>query len=258
VRRQRGAELDQTVIQKRGARLERNRHRHAVDLDHDIVGQIGDDVDVLLLVQGRRRIAPGKSLADKAVGVVGRELTAQSFTVEQPLLGLLEKDHPAHMLKIGGKTAALDETPRLVDETLFLLGRRQQGDQGLDRSLAQPAGQPGIAARGPFGDVGLVAAQQLVAAVAREHHSDVLARHLRDHPGRKDGKIPERLVELADDPFGQPHGIRGDDLLMMFGAEMACHQPGPGQLVVGGVVKTDRIALDPRCGGLTHHRHHGA
>lgn len=42
-------------------------------------------------------------------------------------------------------------------------------------------------------------------------------------------------------------------------AEVARHHAGPGQLVVGGIVKADRIAFSPPLfGGLAHHRHHRA
>src|SRR5258706_11146250 len=42
-------ELDNAVVQERDARLDGRRHTHAIDLRQNIVGEIGLDVDVLLL-----------------------------------------------------------------------------------------------------------------------------------------------------------------------------------------------------------------
>ncbi len=61
------------------------------------------------------------------------------------------------------------------------LGRRrgQQVDQRLDHVPAQRAGQPALHERGePVGQVHLVAAERLVAALARQHHLHVARREL--------------------------------------------------------------------------------
>ena len=49
--------------------------------------------------------------------------------------------------------------------------------------------------------VAVVAAEQLVAAVAGEHDRDVPAGDLRDVPGRDRRRVGERLVEVLDEPI---------------------------------------------------------
>ena len=56
-RRHRGGELEQLVIEQRLARFERDRHAHLVDLGHDVVDEIGLDVDVQRAVERIRRRA---------------------------------------------------------------------------------------------------------------------------------------------------------------------------------------------------------
>ena len=48
VARQAEGELDQLVVEERLAGLQRDGHAHAVDLDHDVVDEIGLEVEVEL------------------------------------------------------------------------------------------------------------------------------------------------------------------------------------------------------------------
>jgi hypothetical protein len=48
--------------------------------------------------------------------------------------------------------------------------------------------------------IALVAAEQLVTAVAAQHDLDVACRFARQIPGRHAGWIGERLVQIGDDP----------------------------------------------------------
>ena len=70
------------------------------------------------------------------------------------------------------------EALELVDQALLLLRRRQRrGHAGQRRH--QRVAHPAELRRQRLRLVGVVAAEQLVAAVARQRHRDVLARQLR-------------------------------------------------------------------------------
>ena len=68
--------------------------------------------------------------------------------------------------------------------------------------------------------VAVVAAEQLVAAVARQHDRDVAPRHLRDVPRRNRRRVGERLVEVRDQPVEDADAVRLDDELVVVGAEV--------------------------------------
>ena len=82
------------------------------------------------------------------------------------------------------------EPLRLVVEAR--LARR--GRQPLDRRPRERRQRPDALGE-QVGDVGVVAAEQLVAALARERDLHVLRGELRDEVGRQRGRVGERLVE---------------------------------------------------------------
>ncbi len=74
--------------------------------------------------------------------------------------------------------------------------------------------------------VAVVSAEQLVAAVARQHHGDVPAGNLRDIPGRNRRRVRERLVEMLDQPIENRQAVRSHDELMVFSAEVLARRCG--------------------------------
>ena len=92
-----------------------------------------------------------------------------------------------------------DEALRAVVEARA--ARRDR--QPLDERPREP-GEPGRPERQEVGGVGVVAAEELVAALARERDLHVLGRELRDEVRRQRGRVGERLVERL--------GQRGQEL----------------------------------------------
>ena len=107
-------------------------------------------------------------------------------------------------------------------------------------------------------NIAIVAAEQLVAAVARQHHGDVAARHLRDVPRRDRRRIGEWLVEVRHQIVENRDGVRLDDELVVVGAEMLRDQARVLQLVERRLVEADREGLHARAGGLRHQADHHA
>ena len=78
-----------------------------------------------------------------------------------------------------------------------------------------------------------IAAEQLVAAVARQRHGDVLARQLRHVVGRDRGGVGERLVEVRDQlRDDEPRLERREDQLRVIGAAGGRPRLGVRGLVV--------------------------
>ena len=102
----------------------------------------------------------------------------------------------------------------------------------------------------PRCDVGLVAAEQLVAALPGEHDLDVLRGELGDQVGGQRARVRERLVEGVREDRQQRGGIRLDGVKVvdegLFGTA-AARIAGTNDLVsyqVGGVWQpSDRISL---------------
>ena len=101
----------------------------------------------------------------------------------------------------------------------------------------QRVAHPGEPRRQLLRLVGVVAAEQLVAAIARERHRDVLARQLRHEVRRKQRHVGKRLVEMHDQLVEQLFEIRRDRPLAMIGLEQRRHLARIRQLVVGAVVE---------------------
>ena len=93
----------------------------------------------------------------------------------------------------------------VVEARLARGGRQQLDERPQERGgPADPRGQP-------VGHVGVVAAEELVAALARERHLDVVGRELRDEVGRERRRVGEGLVEGLDQPGQQSDRVRAQD-----------------------------------------------
>ena len=210
-RRQRGRELDDVVVEQRHARLDRVRHAHAIDLRQDVLRQIGLEVEAHHLARPRQVPASrsnrpaGASLRDRRPAA-----RAEVRRVEQ-----------RRASRRGWKN---DRRPGSAPRDRATTWRRKFCPRTPCGSSGQAAAATGAsaAARQPVErrdarvrQVALVAAEQLVAAVARQHHGDVPARHLRDVPGRDRRRVGERLVEVRDEAVDEldarPAGRRTRD-----------------------------------------------
>ena len=95
-----------------------------------------------------------------------------------------------------------DEPLRLVVEADASRRRRQPLDERPRerRERPDPLGER-------VGDVGVVAAEELVAALARERDLDVLRGELRDEVGRQRRRVGERLVERCRERRQEQRGV---------------------------------------------------
>ncbi len=149
-------EFDKTIVEKRHARFQRDRHTHTIHFYQNVIHQICGDVHVLLLIQ---RIGGGECMEfvfDEIVRIMAVELRTKVIGIEPFLFGLLQKDHPAHVLQVGRKLAAFDKAFGFVGQPFFLIRRRQQIDRRLDESFSQKARKFGIALGHPLGQISIV------------------------------------------------------------------------------------------------------
>ena len=105
-------------------------------------------------------------------------------------------------------------------------------------------------------DVPAVAAEGLVAGVARQRDRHVPAGHLAQVAGRHRRRVGERLAVMAHDAGQQPDHVRLDHQLVVVGPVALGDEARVGQLVVGPppVGEADREGLHPRAARPRHAR----
>ena len=216
-RRHGRGELEQLVIEQRLARFERHRHAHPVDLGHDVVDQIRLHVHVQRAVEriaatGTRRTPRGSRRTDRrrarcAAKSVRVERVAR-VGLEQAVRVLAARTRRRATARGAGATAR----PCSASGST---AAESPGDRAADRSEPSPRRRfP------PLDPVTRVAGPELVAAVARQRHGDVLARRRRHVVGRHRRRVGERLVEVPRELRQQIDDVGRDDLLVLLASEM--------------------------------------
>src|SRR6185295_1431709 len=89
-------------------------------------------------------------------------------------------------------------------------------------------------------EVSFITREQLVAAVARKRHRDMLARHLRDDISRYARHIGERLVVMPDYLFDYVAHVRSDDELVMLRVEVTRGDARIIEFIEAGFGETNR------------------
>src|SRR5205823_1571149 len=84
------------------------------------------------------------------------------------------------------------------------------------------------------------AAEELVAALARERHLHVLGGELRDEVGRKRRRVRERLVEGVGEHRQEQRRIRLQDELTVPRPVARRDEPGARELVERALAEADR------------------
>ena len=229
-RGQRQREVGHHRVEKRHACLERPGHRGPIGLHQQVVDEVAAEVDVLEpgheLVPLRLGEAPakrGERIAD--VGAA-RELGAR--VGGEDLL-------PAVVSLERRQVRGPDEPLRLVVEA----GPPRRRGQQLDRRPRHRGQRPGPL-REQVGDVGVVPAEELVAALARERDLDVLGGEARDEVGRQRGRVGEGLVEGRSQRRQKQRRVRPHHELAMARAVQARHGAGSGELVERLLGEADR------------------
>ena len=127
---------------------------------------------------------------------------------------------------------------------------------------ARAAGRSGSRDRSRFlgqvHPVAPVAAEALVAAVARQRHGHVLARQLADPVGRQRGTVGIRLVVDAGQAVDDVESVAGDRVDEMARTVALGHLPRELRFVERRIVERDRAGVDRLVGDPRHRRDHGA
>ncbi len=228
--RQREREVRHHRIQERDACLQRPRHRRPVGLRQQVVDEVEAQVDVL---QAGHELVPfrlGEALP------VGHERVERARAAGQfgPRVGR-EDLLPAVVALERRQVRRGDEPLRLVVEACASRRRRQPLDERPRERRERPD---------PLGervrDVGVVAAEELVAAFARQRDLDVLRGQLRDEVGRERRRVGERLVEGCRERGQQQRGVGLQHQLPVVCSVPRRDRARAGELVERCVLEADR------------------
>ena len=259
--RQPPGKLHHPVIQEGHAAFQRHAHRGPVHLHQDVVGHVGQRIQrhhLLHAIQPaqvgpvarhqrgrlppvdhhRRRVGP---VADKAQVQV---LDGARAHDARPLVQLLAQVHVARA------------RPRELARQLVPLRGRQQvnapGQHPAQRQRQRPQTVPELGRH----LIAVVAAEKLIAAIARQRHRHALARQLRHQEGGNLRRIGKGLVIERRQTRNDRLRLRRLHIqLGMFGLQVIGHRLGVHGLVVARLVKADGKGLH-RLGRLRLHQRH--
>ena len=225
------AKFDDDGVHERNARLERPRHRRAVGLRQQVVDEVEAEVDVLQAGQElvslglgeARAVADERVEAAAAAGQLGARVGARRSPSSR-----------------GGARAAAG-APRGRSASPCSRGWPCASRTAAARRAGRAAsGERPDALGEQVGDVGVVAAEELVAALARERDLDVLGGELRDEVGRERRRVGERLVERCGERRQQQRRVRPQHELAMDGPVALRDGPRAGELVERRFLEADR------------------
>src|SRR6266849_7159847 len=181
LRRDRGRELDEPVVEERAADLEPVGHAHPVHLDQHAVGEPRLEIDVEELAEG---VEPANPLEVPREGPEGVVTAQRGFKLVREQPTLLVGPEEREVREVG----PLERGPEVLEE---VAGPQRAGHPvrlGIDAAERpqhprakpgrQPATQAGLGAIEPV--AALIAREDLVAAVSRQSHGDALAGGLGD------------------------------------------------------------------------------
>ena len=248
------------MVEERDPGLEGNRHGHAVELDQDIVHQVPRHVGVQLALQAHEAggVRLGQAPPVEAEAVAALHHLRRIPAVQRAPLGQIPEHPPAGVLEILRPPQSFRESLGLVDRPLLPGRGRKTVQQAVHQPPRRGVREPPDAIGPAVGAVVIVAAEQLVAAVARERHSHLAPRQLRNHERGKGRHVAERLVEVSGEALGHLHDPRLHQLRVVGGSEALGDQRGVGQLVVGAVFEAEREGAYPPRGLGAHQAHDDA
>ena len=131
---------------------------------------------------------------------------------------------------------------RSADEALRLVVQARpgaRGGQALDERPEERRGPPGPLGE-QVGRVGVVAAEELVAALARESDLHVVGCEPGDEVGRERRGVRERLVEGLRQRGKELGRVGAEHELVVIGSVALGHEPGIRQLVEAPLLEADR------------------
>ncbi len=103
-----------------------------------------------------------------------------------------------------------------------------------------------------------IAAEGLIAAIARKRNSHLPASHFADIPGGHCTGVCQRFIEMPGDPWQQIRRLRRDHRIVMIGGQTRCSHAGHINLIELALAEPDRIgddwAITLARHGLNHQR----
>src|SRR5216683_5906668 len=252
-----GHELHERVIEHRESYGDAGRLGRPDHLEEVIVGQGDLEIDVekpVELGRGRRRLEVTPGHLERPVGCGGR----LKIRMEQPAAVLIDEEL-ARVEAIGiRQTRALDIPSSLPGQARRFGGKMT--DKGFDESVTDEAGDQAVAGKDAVPPITFVAAEDLVAAVARQQDPDPgLPRQPGAEICREGGVVAEGLIVGCHEIGKTLQGLfRRDDLGVVGGVEMACGQLGVLELVVVRLLEAYGEGVHPLPGEVAHESHDGA
>jgi hypothetical protein len=181
-------------------------HARAVGLAEQVVAAERAQVDVLQAGHrlGALGLGPARAVRGEHVGAAGHAEGRPGVRVEQQL----ERGVPGDRVQAGAER----QPAQAEVERQPLRRAGQQGHGGGEDGGGAGGGGPEA-----VGGVGLVAAEQLVAALAAQHRLDPRGDRAAGEPVRQRGGVGARLVERGGDRGQAAHGVLGghDDLVVV-------------------------------------------
>ena len=234
--RQRVGELGDDRVQERDAHLEAVRHARAVGLGEEVVREERAGIHVL---QARDRLDPERLGVARPQRRERIAAPAQHLVPQRGAERLLERVVAFERAEPGAER----EPAQLEVQAQATRGARKPRDRGRQRRRDAGAGRAE-----PVGGVGLVAAEQLVGALAGQHRLDLTGGEPRQQPVRERRRVAGRLVVGRRDALELQRRLRAEPQLVVVGAVALGHGPGAGQLVERGDVEADAERLHRRPG----------
>ena len=237
----RGGELHHLVVHERWPALDRVRHRHAIDNGQQMIRharvEVGiehavDDVVYAVGVEPAEDLADGIVVGDPRPGGLGEQLFLQRRREAQ-------EAHRLGVALAGVVEGHLVDPIELRREALVAKRLGHQSEEPAHHLTPQPLWQQAVHVHHALAGEAIVAGEVLVAAVAREHHLDLLGGHL----GNKIDADAERirgLVEVPDHRRHQVNQVGLDDALVALEAVLLVHHAGIRQLVERLLFDADR------------------
>ena len=236
------------MIEQRHASLQAYRHRGAIDLRQDVVGEIGQRVESHHSLDrgANSRIEPRRFVAVAALFRRASERPAPPFRRER-MIHIIGAAHVAERRRelVGLVLERRSFPPRP--------GRRNAASQAVEGSrpiTAPTAARNGAgigASRPPAGwseHIAIVAAEQLVPRVAGKRHGDGSPRDRANDARRNLRAVGEGLVIAFRQLRHHRAGLlRRDPNLVMVGLEMTRDLPRMRGFVEAGFVEADRESL---------------
>ena len=228
------------------------RHGCAIHLDEQVVRQVAPRIHAEQLVEQVGGAGLLEPLLQQHGRIVGADTGTELLRIER---GFFLGREVANPTEIGPAEWSQHPFQPAAQAAQWRHPGQTRTAQPLAHLTAQVAGGPSVHRLEP---IAWIAGQQLIAAVAIEHHGDKLPAELRHIVGRDRGRIRVRLVIDAYERRQDLQRGGFDDELMMIRPEQPGDAPRMLQLVVPLLLESNGERFHGLGRQAAHHRHDGA